>query len=192
MTGQILLPASNYLVKQNIASRWRSFRRTPSTRLPRCWRAWLLDKGSLTQHLIRASRGDFSVEVLFQGWSTATLSETQALNLPPRQMVLVREVRLMGRGEPWVYARSIIPQHTLTGPQRALRRLGNRPLGELLFKSPNMRRGAIETTLLTVNTAKKKAWARRSLFYLNGKPLLVSEVFLPELQRVQYRPTLGY
>nr|WP_242521455.1 chorismate lyase [Motiliproteus sp. SC1-56] len=175
------------MARQPLSVRWRSYRRGPCSRLPRAWRGWLLDSGSLTRRLKRASAGDFRVEVLFQGWSRPTLSEARALGIAPSQQVLVREVRLWGLGEPWVCARSIIPATTLTGPQRRLKFLGERPLGAVLFNDPSMHRGPIETAQLPLNgtRTRTRAWARRSVFRLEGKPLLVSEIFLPSLLQVQ-------
>lgn len=175
------MPVATSLARQPLSIRWRSYRRVPSVRLPRGWRHWLLEKGSLTRRLVAASDGDFAVDVLYQGWSHPTLSEARALGIHPRQRVLIREVRLKGRGQAWVYARSIIPGSTLSGPQRRLRQLGDRPLGEVLFRDPCMRRGPIETARLPIEGVSGGCWARRSVFFLADKPLLVSEIFLPAL-----------
>ncbi len=175
------MPDHQLQTLRSASTRWHSYRRVPSTVLPRKWRHWLLDQGSLTQRLIEASNGHFHVEVAFQGWSTPSLSEARTLNIHPRQQVLIREVRLCGHGRAWVYARSVIPASTLTGQQRILKHLGNRPLGALLFKDPTMQRGAIEISRLAPTEARDRAWARRSVFSLRGKPLLVTEVFLPAL-----------
>ncbi len=158
--------------------------------MPRHWRGWLLDNGSLTARLKALSAGDFRVEVVSQGWGLPNLSEARALNIDPRLRVLVREVRLIGCGQAWVHARSLIPATTLTGRHRKLAHLGDRPLGELLFKDLSMRRGAIETARIPMTGGDQsatavllngRAWARRSVFRLDQKPLLVSEVFLPQL-----------
>ena len=153
--------------------------------MPRHWRSWLLDNGSLTERLIARAQGDFRVEVVAQGWSRPNLLEARALQVDPRLRVLVREVRLIGRGEAWVHARSLIPATTLTGRHRKLAHLGDRPLGQVLFNDPTMRRDAIETASIPLYTPGQRAWARRSVFRLDGKPLLVSEVFLPALLSLQ-------
>jgi chorismate--pyruvate lyase len=150
---------------------------------PPQWYSWLTDSGSLTQRLVKLSQGDFQVEVVRQGWFLPTRSEARALRMRSRQHALIREVRLLGKGQTWVYARSIIPAKTLTGRQRQLRMLGNRSLGSLLFSDPSMRRGPLQISQLLLDTGER-VWARRSLFYLSGKPLLVCEVFLPELLQV--------
>lgn len=177
------MPVPTALTKQSFDSRWISLRRPFQQVAPRRWRSWLTDSGSLTQRLIQQSQGEFRVEVVRQGWQRPTQSESCALGIRPRQFALIREVRLMGNNQPWVYARSVIPATTLTGRQRQLRMLGNRSLGTLLFSDPTMRRGPLQISQLRL-ADKSKVWARRSVFYLSEKPLLVCEVFLPALEQV--------
>ncbi|MEH6825412.1 MAG: chorismate lyase [Motiliproteus sp.] len=172
----------NSLSRQHLAVRWRSYRRVPGRLLPG---HWLLDSGSLTARLVALSGGDFRVEVVAQGWERPNISEALALQIDPRLKVLVREVRLLGCGQVWVHARSLIPATTLTGRHRKLATLGSRPLGEVLFTDPGMQRGAIETARVPLYSPASRAWARRSVFYLDHKPLLVSEVFLPQLLQLQ-------
>ncbi|MFL0797845.1 MAG: chorismate lyase [Cellvibrionaceae bacterium] len=161
--------------------------------VPRRWKTWLLDQGSLTARLQQLSGGQFSVHRLSQAWGRPTLSERRALGLDHHQLALVREVLLYGGDQPWVYARSILPAATLTGPLRSLRQLDEKPLGALLFSNPTMCRGDIEVAKVPVAYLPPSAhgvveslqetdalWGRRSVFFLYDKPLLVSETFLPE------------
>ncbi len=149
-------------------------------------REWLLDDGSLTARLMVKSEGQFRVQLLRQYWHHASLSETRLLDIAPRARVLVREVILHGKDEPWVYARSILPYQSLQGPLRRLGKLDSRPLGAFLFSQPGMRRGAIQVSCFPVGSRKipqnlcsgASAWGRRSIFFIDGKPLLVSEIFL--------------
>lgn len=177
------MPIKSALTQQSFDTRWLSLRRPFQQAVPQIWRTWLTGDGSLTQRLIKLSAGDFRVEVVRQGWCRPTRSEAIALNIDHRQFALIREVQLIGCGRAWVFARSIIPAQTLTGAQRQLRMLGNRSLGSLLFTDPTMRRGPLEVSRLRL-ADKQDVWARRSVFYLSEKPLLVSEVFLPQLLEV--------
>lgn len=170
---------------------WHHYQRNPLIQIDPLWRSWLLDQGSLTKRLINASNGAFQVRKLFQGWQRPTCSEAQCLGLKPRQLAVVREVELLCNGEPWVYARSVFPQQTLTGRLRSLKKLDTRPLGALLFSDPTMERTHFEIAALS-NTRLKNyfsdqsanfAWGRRSLFFLDEKPLLVAEIFLPALEQ---------
>ncbi len=167
---------------------WRSYTRVPSASVPQALRDWLLDQGSLTQRLIAASDHQFRVCVLKQQIEMPRLSERMALNQPMNLKALVREVLLFGGDTAWVYARSVMPLKSLSGSLRRLRKLDSRPLGALLFSDPSMRRGPIEIACITpqnsplpsaVRHFDEPLWGRRSVFWLCGKPLLVSEIFLP-------------
>lgn len=69
----------------------------------------------------------------------------------------------------------------------------NRPLGAFLFSHPDLQRGDIEVTQLAYSTPplnllpqdencqRESTWGRRSLFRLQGRPVLVSEIFLQSL-----------
>jgi chorismate--pyruvate lyase len=79
-------------------------------------------------------------------------------------------------------ARTVIPHSTLTGAERQLLALNNKPLGEFLFSHKNMSRNSIQIKRGRVD--QNLIWGRRSIFKLNNKPLLVSEYFLPSLLEV--------
>lgn len=166
--------------------RWRTLDHCHDGAIPRYWQQWLEDRGSLTRRLVSASGGDFRVEILRQFVGLPTTVEARALRLPPQRRALIREVLLIGTGTPWVFARSIVPLATLRGKLRHLRQLDSRPLGELLFRDNSMTRDPVEVaridgaTLPDICAARGQTlWGRRSVFRLQGKPLLVSEIFLP-------------
>jgi chorismate--pyruvate lyase len=152
---------------------------------------WLLDPASLTRRIQSACHGCFRVEVLFQGWARPQLNEARELGMRAGSTGFVREVHLLCDDRPWVFARTVIPRTTLTGPRRCLTRLKSRPLGAVLFADPSMQRGPVEIAQLTpcdklypsaiqhLTLRPETIWGRRSLFTLGGKPLLVSEIFLP-------------
>lgn len=156
----------------------------PATRLA----AWLQDSGSLTARLIDLSEGDFQVNVLRQQLAIPTRDEQQILGMKHPIRALIREVVLMGAGQPWVFARSVLPITSLCGPLRHLRKQNNRPLGAFLFSQPHLERSEIQIarignpqSYVPIFLARgQELWGRRSVFFLESKPLLVSEVFLPD------------
>lgn len=169
-------------ISYKFAPVWREYRSVPLQKCPAERRAWLLDRGSLTKRLISKSKGDFKVHIRRQRWARASLDECQLLRIKPEQYALIREVELICQGEIWVTARSIIPMATLTGVEKQLAGLGERPLGAFLFKSKAMRRGPLQIASVkdtSSDTPNETISARRSVFYLHGKPILVSEFFLP-------------
>ena len=154
---------------------------------------WLLDQGSLTARLVARCEGRFHVRVMSQSWQRPLRNEAQRLGIKPHRLALIREVILYCDSTPWVFARTVIPHKTLTGKQKFLAHLGSRPLGAVLFADPHMRRDEIEVTCLhagermyqdavaVLAQAPECVWGRRSVFYLNNKPLLVNEIFLPDI-----------
>ena len=157
---------------------WRSFRRVPACILPGNHRGWILDAGSLTKRLQKASQGNFAVRVVFQGWDYPRRDEIKVLQIPVRQKALIREVELLCHGKVWVKARSVIPVSSLSGSEKQLQFMGNRPLGAFLFKARTMQRKPLEIAT-PKSAAQKHIYGRRSVFLLHKKPLLVSELFMP-------------
>jgi chorismate--pyruvate lyase len=149
--------------------------------VPKDWRKTLFDPQSLTAQLIAISDGDFSVQVLWQGWRKISQQEALLLNCKGKRPVAwCRDVALNVKGKPNVFARTCIPKNTLTGHESQLKNLGDRPLGGYLFSHPNMSRGKMITYRLHQNEFSL-LWARRSVFSLNKKPVLVTEAFTQPL-----------
>ena len=171
--------------------RWNAVGPFAARRIPMGLKDWVLDKGSLTQRLVEAYNGDFSVKVLDQAWQSPTRSELAVLGLCQRSRCFIRHVHLYCAGSPKVFARTVIPVKVASGRLRGLTHLGNKPLGAVLFSSSHMRRGAFEIAEIMPDSwlhmqatqdlvrAKKSIWGRRSIFYLYNQPLLVNEIFLP-------------
>lgn len=164
--------------------RWFNHRQFLSAQVPVALRPWLLAEGSLTQHLLRASAGAFRVERISQRWCRPTLSEARLLEIDPSQWALIREVVLWGRGEPWVFARSVMPARSLRGDLKRLRRLRNTSLGALLFKYPQLQRTPFQLARVAPASLPEKVrghetlWGRRSRFSVNDRSLIVGEIFL--------------
>jgi chorismate--pyruvate lyase len=177
---------------------WHPARRVFRAPAPAGVRGWLLDRASLTQRLIAACTNDtFRVEVIHQGWGRPMVNEAHALGLAPSAHALIRQVYLCCGAQRWVYARTVMPATTLTGPRRRLRTLRSRSLGAVLFADPTMTRGEVEVVRLTPRDKlhhylrdhqpglPAEVWGRRSVFRLGGAPLLVSEIFLPGIPPCQ-------
>lgn len=170
--------------------------------LPPQVKSWLLDEGSLTQRIVKYCQqsgcGPFRVQVVLQKSGRPMVDEAKRLQIQSREHALIREVVLYCSDIPLVFARSVIPFKTLTGKQRILANLGNRSLGAYLFAQPDLKRDPIEIARLNFNQDRFSSiimekvtgckgqtdvplWARRSVFSLNSKSLMVYEVFLPQI-----------
>ena len=169
---------------------WRPCDQISRLHIPDQFRGWLLDSASLTHRLKQVCGATFRVRVIRQAWGRPRQDEARILKLRPAQRGLIREVQLLCNGKPCVFARTVIPVRTRSGRQRRLASLGSRPLGAFLFADPTMRRGPVEISRMVrghdlfllatagLKQAHLEIWGRRSVFYLSGKPLLVSEIFL--------------
>ena len=178
------------------AGRWKPGRNYLRSSIPRDLSGWLLDTASLTLRLQRLCPGRFQVRVLSQAWGTPRIDEARALDMRPGRLAIIRQVHLLCDGQPRVYARTVIPVTSLRGKLKRLAHLGTRPLGGLLFADPGMQRGGVELARIGRGQSLYQAatchlrqhpeaiWGRRSVFRLSGRPLLVSEVFLPDFPAV--------
>lgn len=173
---------------------WKPRRYLLHNEIPSDISIWLFDQGSLTRRVIRTCDKQFRVEVVSQGWARPMLNEAIRLGMRSDRVAWIREVYLYCGDTVWVFARTVIPKKTLSGAQRYLTHIGNKPLGAVLFADPNMRRDEVEVACISANQRlfnqatqhlnehPDPIWGRRSVFYLNKKRLLVSEVFLPTIR----------
>ncbi|MGB5209290.1 MAG: chorismate lyase [Gammaproteobacteria bacterium] len=151
-------------------------------------RSWLLETGSLTAR-IRHSGDRFALELLGEGVEPANPDDLRLLGSSDRSLH-VRRVRLSGHGTQLVFACTLVPLQTLAR-HRWLANLGDQPLGDALASQAEISRTDFEfacideldplyaDALQGTDIAPDKLWARRSLFTVQGDPILVYEVFLP-------------
>ena len=153
---------------------------------------WLVHVGSLTERLRRRC-AEFRVVLLRQELARPGDDERRILHLAHRDLAWVRDVLLLCGGRPVVFAHSVLPRSGLRGGWHLFAGLGARPLGAILFTDPLVRRMPFAFNRLDprhplYHLAARAAgdpggalWARRSAFLRRGKPILVTEVFLPEI-----------
>lgn len=153
---------------------------------------WIQSESSLTVRIKELGIA-FSLQVLSQTEQSLSAQQQKQLNTTDTSAVF-REVLLKQGGRALVYAQTIIPTSTLSGTERGLAELGNQPLGQVLFQSPQAIRSAIEYAEVEPSSSlgqfieqelqqpmQQECYIRRSNFLLNTKPLLVCECFLPAL-----------
>ena len=163
--------------------------------VPEDLRNWLIDRGSLTARIV-ARCSSFRVAVLRESLAPPGEDERSLIHLPSARAAWVREVLLIADGRPVVFARSMLVPRDLRGAWHMARAIGSRPLGAALFADPRIRREPLRYVRLeprhplhhqaeaAVDQKLPALWARRSRFTRLGHPLLVCEVFLPEITRL--------
>lgn len=157
---------------------------------------WLRDYGSLTLRIGQCCER-FSVQQVKCGQACIAPDESALLSIPTQQRAWSREAFLCADDQPVVFAHSTCDARHLRSSWHALRELGNKPLGALLFSHPQVTRRPLHYKALRHShplywraaamlcSPPGRLWARRSLFYLHHAPLLVTEVFLPEILKLQ-------
>lgn len=152
--------------------------------LPETIAPWMLEIASLTARLKLHSQ-HFRVQVLHE--SFLTLPQHLQPLLPQTRQAMLREVILWCNEQPCVYGQSWLPEPTVQALQ-PLAELGDRPLGDYIFRHGSLQRGPIEAAKVDIqlaavlNAKRQQCWARRSVFQLQSHPLLVAEVFLPAIE----------
>jgi chorismate lyase len=141
--------------------------------------SWILSRDSLTERL-KSLRSNFSLRLLNQ----------HALHYQGESF-FQRSVLLFIDNHPWIFASSIFPLETLESFPVPLEVLSERPLGEVLFSSPDIHYDTsvyamfdkdvslspyVEDYQLTYHSP---IYARKREFQLKNMPFWVSEFFLP-------------
>ena len=183
------MPTKSILLTNEPA--WFSNRMGTRHHIPADTQSWIYEPGSLTQRIRDYYGSTFAVKVLFHQRQKPFFSERRLLKQSNDQYSLIREVLLYANDKPLILARTIIPDKTLKGAQRSLSRLGNRPLGEVIFSYPKLKR--LEMEICRVEEKKwspaitqkylldQQVWGRRTVYAIHRRQMLVSEFFLPEI-----------
>ena len=153
---------------------------------------FLFEDGSLSRLIRDKFRGRFHIDLINESWVIPMSYEKKVLSLRDNEIAFVRESYLNCNNKKLVYARTVIPKQTLKKKNQNLTRLGQKPLGEILFSSDKIYRDNIKYAKIPLsnelhNSAKGNCnissglYSRQSIFYIKNKPLLVFEVFLPDI-----------
>ncbi len=154
--------------------------------------AWLASRGSLTARL-KTHVADFNLIRIKHSPQSPNVDERRELGTRRGELAIVREVLLRDGERVLVFAHSLVMPRDLRGAWRGLSRLGSRPLAEMLFNDPTVVRLPMEYRKIDVRhplyrraqqvapVAATGVWARRSVFLKQGRPLLVTEVFLTNM-----------
>ncbi len=152
-------------------------------------RYWLTRPGALTGGLRQL--GELHIEVLNESYASLGTDEAVAMQLPIRHPLWLREIIMSIDGTPCVLARSITPIIAARGVWKSIRSLNTRPLADILYNDPRIIRSSFECAPVQAGRqiyhtqerffpkqSSRPDYARRSIFYKEGHPLMVTECFL--------------
>ncbi len=137
---------------------------------------WLLEKGSLSR-LLETHCQVLSVDLLHNKVVKAEKLNSQEVELLQREPCLLRKVVLRGDGCPWVLGRTLIPNSSMEDHEFDFTMQGEKPLGLTIFTSDDIKRDSLQVAWL--KTSDGDFLARRSRLWVNQKPMLIAELFLP-------------
>lgn len=134
--------------------------------------ALLCAEGSMTQALA-ARFGQIQVRRTGEGWQCPGPDEARLLDRPCRGGAWYREIQLLAAGQVRLCARTVVPRDAWR-LQGALKRLGDRPLMDLLFVGNRLRPGVVRARRRFGRDPQGRL-TRVTLFTIHGEPLLLRE-----------------
>ena len=159
--------------------------------VPRPVRRWIVICSSMTKYIEELVKQRVVVKVLREERGRIHFDEQRLLD-SVQSTGHVREITLNAGGRTLLVARTVFIARRLRS-NRKLRGLGSRPLGELLFSKGVAKwrqrefgrvtpRHPVSALIESAATRQSEnSWARRTVFIFNACPILVTEVFLPDL-----------
>ena len=136
-------------------------------------KSWLLEQGPITKRI--KSIAEFRLELIQDELSDATDDEILFLKIDSEE-IRIREVILFGNENPMVFARTIIPNTTIEKGLRELGKIGNKPLGDILFEKDIFSKEDI--VFATFKDEESLFWGRKIKYTVKDQPFSVMEVFL--------------
>jgi len=136
-------------------------------------KSWLLEQGPITKRI--KSIAEFRLELIQDELSDATDDEILFLKIDSEE-IRIREVILYGNENPIVFARTIIPNTTIEKGLKELGKIGNKPLGDILFEKDIFSKEDI--VFATFKDEESLFWGRKIKYTVKDQPFSVMEVFL--------------
>ena len=136
--------------------------------------SWLSESGPITNR-IKLSQ-EFELELLNDEIDEISKEEKLFLN-SVSESFRVRRVILLGNNTPVVYAKSVIPSSTIENGLSSLGKIGNAPLGDILF-TPGVFTKLEMVCASFLSKEKNVYWGRKIKYSVNSEPISVMEVFL--------------
>lgn len=136
--------------------------------------SWLSESGPITNRIKLSQK--FELELLNDEIDEISKEEKLFLN-SVSETFRVRRVILLGNNTPVVYAKSVIPSSTIENGLSSLGKIGNAPLGDILF-TPGVFTKLEMVCASFLSKEKNVYWGRKIKYSVNSEPISVMEVFL--------------
>lgn len=162
---------------------------------------WLNTRASLTQTFQHTEHQKAEHRLRVADWGAVSADEADALEIEANTAQWIREMEWYSGESIWMCCRVVIPRETIEKTGVTLKALGETSLGKILFAQTDFKRDELELAKLNedhplqrciqraVGHTLPNVWARRSRFYFQQQPLLITEVFLPEFFSHETKPS---
>lgn len=160
--------------------------------LPEELSSWINYKHSLTTKIRALNPATFAFQLHHEYKDIPSQQEQMALALNATEKVMVREITMTHNHKPYLYGRTLIPEH-LFYTTSELNTLGATPIGEILFTKLGGHFTTRYYTLLKPHHALFQAaialfdivppalWARYTVYPFKKQLLLIYEIFFPAI-----------
>lgn len=135
--------------------------------------AWLTDPRSLTQKLRAFTQNKITFHVLHDGWQDVGETSRSILKLSNEEKTWIRKIEWRFQNILWINAVVVIPESSMLNAVE-LKKIGNNPIGEILFKDPTLMRDDF------IFEKIDNDFVRRSIFRFKKQPLLINERFFSD------------
>lgn len=137
--------------------------------------SWLSSKDSLSKKLREFTHNKISHHLFYDDWGDAPDFAYAALNIEHDSKTWIRNMQWRINDAIWLACTVVIPASSITTETTILQHIGKNSIGDILFQDPSLKRS--DFTFIKENGDR---WSRYSIFHFHGKPLLISETFLPD------------
>ena len=138
-------------------------------------KSWLIENGPITKRI--SDNENFELNLIRDEIDEVDERDKKYLGNITGD-IKVREVILLGNKVPKVYAKSLIPVHTVEEGFSKLGSLGTKPLGDILFEKDIFNK--VDVLYSTFKHEVNIFWGRKTKYLVKNLPFSVMEIFLIE------------
>ena len=138
-------------------------------------KSWLIENGPITKRI--SDNENFELNLIRDEIDEVDERDKKYLGNITGD-IKVREVILLGNKVPKVYAKSLIPVHTIEEGFSKLGSLGTKPLGDILFEKDIFNK--VDVLYSTFKHEVNIFWGRKTKYLVKNLPFSVMEIFLIE------------
>lgn len=140
---------------------------------------WLRFSGSTTAKLQYEYNLQLNVTIISEGWQKNNLAISQLYCCDCNEQVFVRKTILSVANKPWMIATIVVIAKKNNSSIIAINKLGNSPIGKIIFADPAIQRECMLFKQNTIDEAHPNCITRAATLTWKNNKVLLNETFLP-------------